>query len=236
MRENQRLARTAGLFYLIVAVLGGFAHLVVRAKVYEPGDAAATAQNVVANAGLVRIGFVADLVQATFFLFVAMTLYLLLKHVNANVARAMVTFVAIAVACICLNMVHQFAALLVATDAAYADALGAQGSDALVLLMLDLQHHGYLIAQIFFGLWLLPLGYLVYESGMFPRVLGVLLVIGCVGYLVDTFALFLAPDLGASVSPFVLAPAAVAEIAMLFWLLVKGVKAPRGDERVLVAA
>ncbi len=133
------------------------------------------------------------------------------------------------------DMVHQLAALLVATDAAYADALGAQGSDALVLLMLDLQHHGYLIAQIFFGLWLLPLGYLVYESGMFPRALGALLAIGCVGYLVDTFALFLAPDLGASVSPFVLAPAAAAEIAMLFWLLVKGVKAPQGEGRVLAA-
>jgi len=116
MSSPKRLARTAGLFYLIVAIFGSFAHLYVRAKVYVPGDAATTAENVVANSALVRIGFVADSVQATFFLFVAMTLYLLLKHVNKNVARAMVTFVAIAVAIICLNMVHQFAALLVATD------------------------------------------------------------------------------------------------------------------------
>ncbi|MBT2225686.1 DUF4386 domain-containing protein [Nonomuraea sp. NEAU-A123] len=236
MRSPQRLARTAGLFYLIVAIFGGFAHLYVRAKVYVPGDATTTAHNTVANAGLVRVGFVADLVQAPFFLFVAMSLYLLLKHVNKDVARAMVTFVAIAVAITCLNMVHQLAALIVATEAPYATALSPQGSDALVLLMFDLHHYGYLIAQIFFGLWLLPLGYLAYRSRMFPRTLGVLLVAGCGGYLVDTFALFLAPDLGAALNPFVVAPAGIAEIVMLLWLLVKGVKTPRQDGPVPVAA
>lgn len=236
MRSPQRLARTAGLFYLIVAIFGGFAHLYARAKVYVSGDATATAHNTVANAGLVRVGFAADLVQAPFFLFVAMTLYLLLKHANKNVARAMVIFVAIAVAITCLNMVHQLAALIVATEAPYASALSSQGSDALVLLMFDLHHYGYLIAQIFFGLWLLPLGYLVYRSRMFPRTLAVLLVAGCVGYLVDAFALFLAPDLGAALDPFLVAPAGIAEIVMLLWLLVKGVKVPRQDGRVPVAA
>jgi len=236
MRTPQRLARTAGLFYLIVGVFGGFAEAYVPGKVYVPGDAAATAHNVVANAGLVRVGVVADLVQATFFLFTAMTLYLLLERVNKNVARAMVIFVAISVAMMCLNRVHQFAALLVATDASYADALGTPGSDALVLLMLDLQHYGVLAAQVFFGLWLLPLGYLVYKSRMFPRVLGVLLVIGCAGYIVDVFAGFLAPDLAAALGPFVLTPPAIAEIAMVLWLLVKGAKAPQQDGQVLVTA
>lgn len=236
MRAPHHLARTAGLFYLIVAILGGFAHFFSRGEVYRPGDATGTARNVVAHADLVRAGFVADLVQAAFFLFTAMTLYVLLKHVNRNAARAMVIFVAVAVAIICLNMVHQLAALLVATDTSYAGALGARGSDALVLLMLDLQHYGYLIAQIFFALWLLPLGYLVHRSGMFPRVLGVLLVIGCVGYLLDTFTLFLAPDLGAALDPFLVAPAGIAEIAMLLWLLVKGVRISRQDTSVLATA
>ncbi|GHE37530.1 hypothetical protein GCM10017673_44950 [Streptosporangium violaceochromogenes] len=235
-RSLRRLARIAGLFYLVVAVLGGFAQFFSRNKVYVPGDAAATARNVVAHAGLVRGGFVADLVQATFFLLVAVTLFLLLEHVNRNAGRMMVLFVAIAVAVMCLNLVHQLVALLVATDASFAGAFGARGSDALVLLMLDLQHHGYLIAQIFFGLWLLPLGYLVHASRMFPRALGVLLVAGCAGYLVDTFTRFLAPDLGETLSPFAVAPAAVAEVALLLWLLLRGVKAPRRDGRVLVAA
>ncbi|MBB3724621.1 DUF4386 domain-containing protein [Nonomuraea dietziae] len=229
MRSPQRLARTAGLLYLIVALFGGFAHLYVRANVYAPGDATTTAHNTATHAGLVRAGFVADLIQAPFFLLVAMALYLLLKHVNANVARAMVTLVAIAVAITCLNMVHHLAALLLATQTPYTNALDPHTSDALVLLMFDLHHHGYLIAQIFFGLWLLPLGYLTYTSRLFPRPLGVLLIAGCAGYLLDTLTLFLAPDLGAALNPYLVTPAAIAEITMLFWLLVKGVKTPQQD-------
>jgi hypothetical protein len=236
MRSPQRLARIAGLFYLVVGIGGGFAGAYVPAKVYMPGNAAATAHNVVANAGLVRAGAVADLVQATFFLFTAMALYLLLERVNKNVARAMVTFVAISVAMMCLNTVHQLGALHVATDASYADAFGARGSDVLVLLLLDLWHYGVLSAQIFFGLWLLPLGYLVYTSRMFPRVLGVFLALGCAGYLVDVFAQLLAPDLAAVLGPYLITPAAVAEIAMVLWLLVKGAKAPPQVVQVPVPA
>jgi len=223
-------ARFAGVLYLIVAIFGGFAHLFVRAQVYVPGDAATTAQNVVANAALVRIGVVADLFQATVFLFLGMALYLLLKDVNANAARAMVILVAIASTIICLNMVFQFAAMLVANDGAYVAAFGAAGANALVLLLLDIQHYGYLIAQIFFGLWLVPLGYLAYRSGLFPRALGVLLVVGGVAYVVDMLALFLAPAFGEAISSFVVIPPAVAELWMVAYLLVKGVRAQTQDE------
>lgn len=237
MTTPKRLARIAGSIYLIVAVLGGFAHLYARATVYVPGDAAATADNIVANSTLFRVGFMADVVQATCFLFVGMALYLLLKHVNKNVARAMVVFVALSVALICLNMVHQFAALLMATDPSYASALGPDGSNALVLLLVDMHHYGYLIAQTFFGLWLLPLGYLAYKSGMFPRALGVLLMIGSFGYLIDMLALFLVPDIGGAISAYLVVPAAVAEFWMVFYLLIKGVKVvPQTADPVLVAA
>lgn len=229
MTAPQQLARTAGLLYLIVAVFGGFAHLVVRASVYVPGDAATTAQNVLANASLVRVGVVADLFQATVFVFLAMTLYLLLHHVNGSVGRAMVILVAMATTTICLNMVFQFAALLVATDGAYTAAFGAAGSKALVLLLLDIQHYGYLIAQIFFGLWLVPLGYLAYRSGMFPRALGALLIVGGVAYLFDMLGHFLVPDIAATVTGFVAIAPAVSELWMVGYLLVKGVRSPRTD-------
>lgn len=209
------------MFYLLVAVFSVVA-VYSTGKAYEPGDGAATRRNVAAHAGLVRAGFVADLVQATCFLFVAMTLYVLFKHVSKAAVRALMMFVAISVTIMCLNAVYQLVALVVATDTSYTGTLGGTESDALVLLMFDLHRYGFLVAQIFFGLWLLPFGYLVYRSGMFPRVLGILLVLGCAGYLIDTFARFLAPDLGAALSPFVLVPPAVAEVAMLLWLLVKG--------------
>jgi hypothetical protein len=85
---------------------------------------------------------------------------------------------------------------------------------------------GFLIAQMFFGLWLLPLGYLVLRSGWFPRVLGVLLIVGGVGYVVDLFVQFLAPGIADTIELFVVAPAAVGELWLVVWLLVKGVPAP----------
>jgi hypothetical protein len=234
MISTKSLARIAGSLYLTVAIFGGFAHLYARSRIYVPGDAAATADNIVANSALFRFAFVADLIQATVFMLLGMALYLLLKHVNENIGRAMVVFVAISVAIICLNMIHHLAALLLATDASYASTFGPEGSNALVLLLVDMHHYGYLIAQIFFGLWLLPLGYLVYKSGMFPRALGVLLMIGCFGYLIDTLALFLVPNIGGAISTFVVIPAAVAEFWMVLYLLIKGVRVPQPEQRVLV--
>ena len=89
-----------------------------------------------------------------------------------------------------------------------------------------MHHYGFLIAQIFFGLWLVPLGYLAYKSGMFPKVLGVVLIVGGVCYLVDMLALFLVPDFGEKISSFLAIPPTIAEIWMLGYLLVKGVKIP----------
>jgi Domain of unknown function (DUF4386) len=226
MTSARTLARIAGSLYLVVAVGGGFAELVVRSSIVEPGNAAATADNIRAAATLFRAGFIADLVQATFFLLTAMALYLLLRHVHELVARAMVLFVAVSVAIICLNLLNQWVALQVATGVGLASALGPAGADAVTGLFADMHRDGFLIAQLFFGLWLLPLGYLVLRSGWFPKVLGVLLIVGCFGYLVDLFAQFLAPGIADGIEPFVVAPAAVGELAFIAWLLVKGVPVP----------
>jgi len=230
MNSERRLARTAGSLYLVVAVLGGFAELYVRDRLVDLGDPAATAANIRESATLFRAGFAADLVQATFFLFTAMALYLLLRHVNDLVARAMVVFVAVSVAIMCLNLLNQFVALRIATADGYAGAFG--GSDELTGLFAGMHHDGYLIAQIFFGLWLAPLGYLVVKSGWFPRVLGVLLIVGCVGYLADTLAQLLAPSVADGIESFVLAPAAIGELGFVAWLLVKGVPVRKRDDVV----
>jgi Domain of unknown function (DUF4386) len=146
MASEKTLARIAGSLYLIVAVCGGFAELYVRSRIVVPGDAAATADNIRASATLFRIGFVSDLVQATCLLLTAMALYLLLRHVNRLVAAAMVTFVAVSVAIMCLNLLNQLAALSIATGESPSGAFGPAGSDALAMLFADLHHDGYLIA------------------------------------------------------------------------------------------
>ena len=164
----KRLARVAGVLYLLVAIFGAFALLFVDKKVYVAGDAATTAGNLVAHSGLVRMGVVADLAQATIWVFLAMTLYLLLRHVQKNAASAMVVLVAIGAGIVMLDAVFRFEGLRVATGQV------GPASNALALLLLDTQHYGILVAQIFFGLWLVPLGYLAYKSGWFPKALVIL--------------------------------------------------------------
>ena len=109
-------------------------------------------------------------------------------------------------------------------------SLDPAGSNAMVLLLLDTQHYGFLIAQIFFGLWLVPLGYLAYKSGMFPRALGVLLVVGGACYLVGTLAAFLASGSGQTINTVITIPSAIAEICMVVYLLVIGVKTVEPDD------
>jgi Domain of unknown function (DUF4386) len=226
MSSPKRLARIAGVLYLLVGIFGGFAEGFVDPRIYVAGDAAATALNVVANSGLVRMGVVAHLLDGTFFVFLAMTLCILLQHVHKSVAMAMLVLVTLAAGIASLNTVFLFEGLRVATDSSYAAAFGTAGSNALVLLLLDTQHYGILIAQIFFGLWLVPLGYLAYKSGLFPKWLGVVLIVGGVCYLVDLLAAFLVPDFGQKIHAFVVIPCAIAEISMVLYLLVKGVKVP----------
>ena len=232
----KRLARVAGVFYLFVGIFGGFAEGFVDPKLYVAGNAAATAGNVVANSGLVRIGVASHLVDAAFFVLTAIALYSLLNHVHKGVARAMLVFVVVAAAIITLNAVFQFEGLQIATTGSYATAFGVAGSQALVLLLLDTQHYGTLAAQVFFGLWLAPLGYLAYRSGLFPKALGVVLVAATVSYLADLFAAFLLPDLAKQIHTFLIIVPAIGEIWMVLYLLVVGVRSPREAERAPSAA
>jgi hypothetical protein len=171
-----------------------------------------------------RLGFVADLVAATAGLFVAMALYRLFETVNRRVAAALVVFAGVAAGMMLTNLMFHFGALLVATNPEYASTLGAGGSDALVLLLLDLHSYGYTVGGILFGLWLLPMGYLAYTSGFFPKALGVVLMAACFGYLLDTFTRFLLPDLGEVGSLVFTIPAAFGEFWMVGYLLFVGAR------------
>ncbi|MDA2806695.1 DUF4386 domain-containing protein [Nocardiopsis suaedae] len=222
------LARIAGALYLLVAVFTIFAGA-VNANVVEPGDAAATADGLRDSALLFRVGFVSELAGAVCFLATSLALYLLLRHVDRTAALAMVVVVAVSAAMQTLNLVHQSAALTVATGQDHSGAFGPTGPDRLAALLTDMYQDGYLISQTFFGLWLLPLAYLVARSGYFPKALGALLVTGSAGHLTDVFSRLLAPGAGAAISPFAMTPAAVAEISFIVWLLVKAAREPAPD-------
>jgi Domain of unknown function (DUF4386) len=110
--------------------------------------------------------------------FLALTLYRLLKHVNKGAANAMVVLATMGAGITMLNALFEFEGLRVATGAVNLAAFGAAGSNALALLLVDTQHYGLLIASIFMGLWLMPLGYLAYKSRWFPKALGAVLILG----------------------------------------------------------
>jgi hypothetical protein len=224
MTSPKVLARIAGILYLLVGVFGGFAQGVIYPKVYVAGDAASTAAALIANSGFVRMAVVADFLDNTVWVFLALVLYRMLKQVNKSMASAMVVLVAIGAGITMLNAVFEFEGLRVATGVVNLGALSTGGSNSVALLLVDAQHYGLLTAQIFFGLWLVPLGYLAYRSGWFPKTLGVGLIVGAACYLVDVLAAFLLPDLGKAIHGYVTIPAAVAEIWMVGYLLVIGVK------------
>jgi hypothetical protein len=234
MYAPPQLARLAGLLYLILAICGGFSELFVRASIRADPSAgvSATADNIRASASLFRLGLMTDLLNVTLFVLLAFVLYVLLSPVNRRIAATFVVFVAITSAIMSANLINHAAALILATDTSYAAALGAPVADALARLFLDLHAQGYLIAQIFFGLWLLPLGYLVYVSGFFPRVLGVLLALGCFGYLAGVVVAYAAPGIGSSLPTAFGLIAGVGEISFLLWLLVKGARAEAQTNQV----
>ncbi len=196
-----------------------FAELYVRAKLIVPGDSQATAQMISENQLLFRAGFVSDLLMQTAFFFLVLVLYQLLRRINAFYARMMVAAVLVSVAIMCLNMLTQFGALLAVSRNYITDHQSAEWA----AIMMDLHKNGYRIAQIFFGIWLYPLGYLVYKSGWIPRWIGIGLMVACFSFLLDFVLYFMIAEYSANTSAVVTFPTVIAEFSICLWLLIKGV-------------
>ena len=191
-----------------------------------PGDAAATASNIVTSESLFRLGFVSNLVAFTVNIFVALLLYKLLKPVNKGIASLMVLLILMGLAIGMLNELNQIAALLI-LGADHLTAFTAAQSQALASLFLGIYEHGFTLAHIFWGLWLFPMAYLIFRSGFLPRIIGVLLAIAGLGYLVDFTLFFLFPDVTMTVSDFTF----VGEVVLILWLLIKGVNVEQWEIR-----
>jgi hypothetical protein len=218
----RKTARMAGLFYLIF-ILTTVIATYVRSQFIVSKDAATTANNILASQGLFRFGFVTELISAVFFLLAAWALYVLLKPVNKNLALLFLLLNLGGVAVECINVLNLYAALQFLSGANYLNAFQTGQLQAIAMSYLDLYTNGFLIAQIFFSAWLLPLGYLVYKSGFLPKFLGLLLILDFFGNMSWFLQGFLLPDYGILAYPGN-AISFIAEVSLTAWLLIMAVK------------
>jgi hypothetical protein len=226
LKSPSKTARIAGILYLGMMPLAIFT-LWVRASVGVPGDAAATARNVRASEDWLRVAIVTWLASQTLFIFLLLALYKLVAPVNRAHASLMVVLGLAGVPIAFLNEIFQFAALVLVSGADYLEPFGAAQRDASVMLLLRLHDHGLYIAHVFWGLWLLPLGGLVFRSGFLPQILGVLLIVAGAGYLVDFLRYVLVPDVELTVTQFTF----IGELLLPLWLVVRGVDTRRWERR-----
>ena len=225
----QLRARLAGGLYLMLGVFAGFALQYVPSRLVVAANAAATANNILASETLFRLGIMSNLISVIINIFLVLTLYQLLKPVNHTIAALMVILLLVSTSISMLNELNNIAiSLLVHSSAGFT----ADQVHVLASLFLNMHAYGYTIAEIFFGLWLFPIGYLVFTSGFLPRILGVLLIIGCFGYLAQSVVDLLFPNSGVIIYLYT----SWGELIFPLWLLIKGVNADQWEKRARVAA
>lgn len=224
MTNESRLARLAGLAYLVVVVTGFFSQGYVPEKIAAPGQAEVMLGNIVAHEALFRAGIAAFIVEHSVFLVLPLLLFRLLGYVHRGVGVVMVTFASVGVALSLVAVAHRIDAMRLLTDAGH---LPIAMAHAMAWASLKSYANNLMVASLFWGLWLFPFGYLVMRCRRLPRVLGLLLLLGGASYLVDVFGQLLLPNYTDTVfSNYVNLPAAVAEVGACLWLLVMGIRDP----------
>lgn len=225
MVSNKKTARMAGLLYLVVVLTGMFSLAYVPSRLIVWDNPGTTVQNIKSSILLFRLGIVSGLVCYTFFLLLPLALYQLFKPVNAGYAKLMVILAVVSVPISFVNIQNKFAVLSLLEEAGYPQLFTTGQLQAQVMFYLNQYDNGILVTQIFWGLWLFPFGYLVYISGFLPKILGILLMLGCVGYLVNFTGYALIKGYHeAGISGFVRLPASLGEILTCLWLLIMGAK------------
>ena len=231
-RSPQRYARIAGILYLGIIVLGMFGELYVRGTLVVPGDAAATSAAISASPLLWRAGIAGDLLMHVFDVPVIVVLYYLLRPVSRSLALFATLANLVQTAVLAANKMTLLIPLLLLESSNYLTTFSPEQLHALSYLAIKAHGYGFGIGLIFFGVACLVRGYLIFKSAYLPKILGVLMATAGLSYLVNSFALLLAPSFAAAIFPAVLMPAFVGELALTLWLIVKGVNMEQWRQRV----
>jgi len=221
MNSTKRQARVAGLLYLLTSIPGVFSLLYVPSHFIVSGDPAATANKILTSEFIFRLGILSEVIGSTGFIFVVRALYRLLSGVNKTQASLMLTLMLVSIPISLANVLNEIAALKLIHGGDFLSVFDERQLDALAMLFLKLHGQGFVVAQVFWGLWLIPFGLLVYKSGFLPRILGVLLIIACFGYLANSLeGLGVIPDVFSRV----IGQLTICELPIILWLLIIGAK------------
>jgi hypothetical protein len=224
MTSTSKNARIAGFLYLLLVIAGPLRLMYIPSTLFVHGNASATANNIAAHETLFRLGIVGDLFCGTIVIFVALALYRLFKEVDQNLAVLVVILGGVLPAAIdFFTVLNDAAALILVRGADFLSAFDKPQRDALAMLFLRMHDQEMFAAMIFWGLWLVPLGILVYRSRFLPRFLGVWLIVNGFAYLANSLAGLLLPHYANAVGNFIF-PALTGEVAFVLWLLIRGAK------------
>jgi hypothetical protein len=217
-----------GVLYLLVVLCGIISEILVKNVVFVPGDMAATVSQITIYGFIFRLGFVVMLARLVFLTLLVLALYKLFGQVNRDVAAAMVAFGLVSVAVSMVALVFEFSAPLLLTSSDYSTLLTTDQWLAQVQFFINMQVHADKAAQIL-SLWVILLGFLMFKSGYFPKLLGILMMVAGVGYMAEFLVFFLLPQLDVQIA----GVAFLAEVAFPFWLLIKGVNVEQWKSRAL---
>jgi hypothetical protein len=230
MNSLKKQSRIAALLYIVNALPAPFALLYVPSVLIVRGDAAATASNIRDSEALLRLGMAGELFSATVVIFAMFAFYHLFKAVSQRHAMAMMILMLISVPISYLNVLNDLAALTLARGPAFLSAVFDKAQlDALVLFFLRLHNQGFILAQIFWGLWLFPFGIAVMRSGFIPRFVGIATIIAGCGYVISSLVSLFLPASAQGIGNLAMILGA-GELAF-FWLLIWGAKDQSQKER-----
>jgi hypothetical protein len=207
----------------------------VSGSLNVPGDAAATAANILASESLYRGGVVSYLIVFLSEIGATILLYKLLSPVNKTVAMLMMATRLMQAAVHAANLINFIFPLILLNGGDYLTSFTPDQINSLVLLFTDVHYYGVLVSEAFFAVSLFLLGYLVYKSELFPGILGIMLAIAGAGYVLDSFGIFLLPQYATVFANIMIAPAIIAELSFTLWLLIKGIRTPKTESRQVIA-
>jgi len=224
--------RTAGLWYLLLTVLGPLRLMYIPGKLFVRGDATATIGNIATHERLFRAGVASELLGGLVLVFLVLAFYRLFKSVDQNLAVQVIVFGGVMPATIdFLNATLDLGVLTFAKGGGFLSVFNREQLDALGMLFLRLGNHTNTAAELLWGVWLVPLGLLVYKSRFMPRFLGVWLVVNGFAYVAICFTGIFAPEYQGVVFGRSF-PILLGEIALMLWLVIRGAKPPQIEARV----